>query len=285
MFIVHPDTVVRWQRRRFARYWAELSRRPGQKPGRPRISKQFCELIQTMAHANPLWRAPRIHGELLKLGIGISERTVSRILRTLKLPPSQTWKTFLENHMGEMVATDFFTVPAVRMRVFFVFLILEHTRRRVLGFAVTEHPTAEWTGQQMVEAFQDRDVPRYLVRDRDASYGHEFRSRVRSLGLSEGITAPRSPWQNPFVERLIGSIRRDCLDHVVVLNRRHLTRVLKNYFVYYHCSRTHLALAKDTPGPRPIMKRGADRGHSPSGRVTPSLPACCSMTGENLWPL
>jgi len=149
----------------------------GQKPGRPRISKQSCELIQTMAHANPLWRAPRIHGELLQLGIGISARTVSRILRTLKLPPSQTWKTFLENHMGEMVATDFFTVPTVRMRVFFVFLILEHTRRRVLGFAVTEHPTAEWTGQQMVEAFQERDVPRYLVRDRDASYGHEFRSR------------------------------------------------------------------------------------------------------------
>ena len=148
MFIVHPDTVVRWQRRRFARYWAELSRRPGEKPGRPRISKQFCELIQTMAHANPLWRSPRIHGELLKLGIGISERTVSRMLRTLKLPPSQTWKTFLENHMGEMVATDFFTVPTVRMRVFFVFLILEHTRRRVLGFAVTEHPTAEWTETQ-----------------------------------------------------------------------------------------------------------------------------------------
>ena len=158
--------------------------------------------------------------------------------------------------MGEMVATDFFTVPPVRMRVFFVFLILEHTRRRVLGFAVTEHPTAEWTGQQMVEAFPDRDVPCYLVRDRDASYGHEFRSRVRSLGLSEVITAPRSPWQNAFVERLLGSIRRDCLDHIVVLNRRHLTRVLKNYFVYYHCSRTHLALAKDTPEPRPIMKRG-----------------------------
>ena len=175
-----------------------------------------------MAHANPLWRAPRLHGELLKLGIGVSERTVSRILRTLKRPPSQTWKTFLKNHMGEMVATDFFTVPTVRMRVFFVFLILEHTRRRVLGFAVTEHPTAEWTGQQMVEAFQERDGPRYLVRDRDASYGHEFRSRVRSLGLSEVITAPRSPWQNAFVERLIGSIRRDCLDHIVVLNRRPL---------------------------------------------------------------
>jgi hypothetical protein len=144
-----------------------------------------------MAQANPLWRAPGIHGELLKLGIGISEGTVSGILRTLKLPPSQTWKTFLENHRGEMVATNFFTVPTVRMRVFLVFLILEHTRRGVFGFAVTEHPTAEWTGQQMVEAFQDRDVARYVVRDRDASYGHEFRSRVRSLGLSEVITAPR----------------------------------------------------------------------------------------------
>jgi putative transposase len=256
LFIVHPDTVVRWQRQRFGKYWAQLSNRSRKKIGRPQIGKQIRDLIQTIARANPLWRAPRIHGELLKLGIEVSERTVSRTLQTVKRPPSQTWKTFLKNHMGEIVATDFFTVPTVRMRVLFVFLVVEHARRKVLHFAVTEHPTAEWAGQQMVEAFADRDVPCYLIRDRDASYGHEFRRRIRSLGMNEVITAARSPWQNAFAERLIGSIRRECLDHVVVLNQRHLTRLLKKYFLYYHRSRTHLALGKDAPEPRAVMERG-----------------------------
>lgn len=220
------------------------------------MGKQIRELIQNLVRANPLWRAPRIHGELLKLGIEVSERTVSRILRTVKRPPSQTWRTFLKNHVGEIVATDFFTVPTVRMRVLFVFVILAHQRRKVLHFAITEHPTAEWAGQQMAEAIADHDGARYLIRDRDGSYGQEFRNRIRSFGLSEVVTAPRSPWQNAFAERLIGSIRRDCLDHVVVFNRRHLTRLLRNYFAYYHRSRTHLALSKDTPEPRPIMKHG-----------------------------
>ncbi len=256
LFVVHPDTVVRWQRQRFGKYWTQLSTRGSKKLGRPLIGKHIRELIQTVARANPLWRAPRIHGELLKLGIAVSERTVSRILQTLKRPPSQTWKTFLKNHLGEIVATDFFVVPTMKMRVLYVFLVLAHERRKVLHFAVTEHPTSEWTGQQMVEAFADRDVAHYLIRDRDASYGPEFRRRIRSLGIKEAITAARSPWQNAFAERLSGSIRRDCLDHVVVLNQRHLTRLLKKYFVYYHRSRTHLALAKDTPEPRAVMKRG-----------------------------
>jgi putative transposase len=233
-----------------------LSNRPGKKLGRPQIGKQIRELVKTVARANPLWRAPRIHGELLKLGIAVSERTVSRILQTLKRPPSQTWKTFLHNHIGEIVATDFFTVPAVSMRVLFVFLVLSHQRRNVLHFAVTEHPTAEWAGQQIVEAFADRDAPGFLIRDRDASYGHEFRRRVQSLGIKEVVTAPRSPWQNAFAERLIGSIRRECLDHVVVLNHRHLRKLWKNYFAYYHRSRTHLGLAKDAPEPRPVMTHG-----------------------------
>ena len=159
LFVVHPDTVVRWQRKRFGRYWAQLSNRSKRKLGRPPMGKQIRELIQTMAGANALWRAPRIHGELLKLGVAVSERTVSRILRTVKRPPSQNWKTFLKTHMGEIVATDFFTVPTVRMRVLFVFLEVEHSRRKVLHFAATEHPTAEWAGQQMVEAFADHDVP------------------------------------------------------------------------------------------------------------------------------
>jgi transposase InsO family protein len=256
LVLVHPDTVVRWQRQRFRRYWAKLSGKPRRKVGRPSIGKPIRDLIQTIARANSLWRAPRIHGELLKLGIKISERTVSRILRTVSGPPSQTWKTFLQNHLGEIVATDFFTVPTVRMRVLFVFIVLEHHRRRVLHFGVTEHPTAEWVGQQVVEAFAEREAPRYLIRDRDASYGNEFRRRVQSLGVREVITAPRSPWQNAFAERLIGSIRRECLDHVVVLNERHLRRLLKKYLAYYHGSRTHLALKKDAPEPRAVMSQG-----------------------------
>jgi len=253
---VHPDTVVRWQRQRFRRYWAQLSCKPRRKVGRPSIGKPIRDLIQAMARANSLWRAPRIHGELLKLGIKISERTVSRILRTVKRPPSQTWKTFLQNHLGEIVAIDFFTVPTVRMRVLFVFIVLEHQRRKVLHFGVTEHPTSEWVGQQVVEAFAEREGPRYLIRDRDASYGNEFRRRVQSLGVKEVITAPRSPWQNASAERLIGSIRRECLDHVVVLNERHLRRLLKKYLTYYHGSRTYLGLGKDAPEPRAVMSQG-----------------------------
>jgi transposase InsO family protein len=255
LYVVHPDTVMRWQRERFRRYWANLSKRAG-RPGRPSITTEIRRLIRTLAQANPLWRAPRIHGELQKLGITVSERTVSRILRTVKRPPSQTWKTFLQNHLGEIVAIDFFTVPTIRLRVLFVFLMIEQQRRRVLHFGITEHPTAQWTSQQVVEAFSERDAKRYLVRDRDSIYGHEFRCRVQSLGIREVITAPRSPWQNAYAERLIGSIRRECLDHVVILSQRHLRRLLKSYFAYYHCSRTHLALAKDAPEPRVIMGRG-----------------------------
>ena len=255
LVVVHPDTVVRWQRECFRRYWASLSNRAA-KRGRPSTPREIRELIQTMAQANPLLRAPRIHGELQKLGIVVSERTVSRILRSVKRPPSQTWKTFLRNHLGEIIAIDFFTVPTIRLRVLFVFLVIEHQRRRVLHFGITEHPTAAWTGQQMMEAFAERDDKRYLIRDRDSIYGQEFRHRVQSLGVKEVICAPRSPLQNSYVERLIGSIRRECLEHVVILNRRHLRHLLNSYFAYYHCSRTHLALAKDAPEPRTVLHRG-----------------------------
>jgi len=256
LVVVHPDTVVRWQRQRFRRYWANLSVNCSGKLGRPSVGQQIRDLINNIAHANPLWRAPRIHGELLKLGVKIWERTVSRILQTVKRPPSQTWRTFLQNHIAGIVATDFFTVPTVRLRVLFVFIVLEHQRRKVLHFGVTEHPTAEWVAQQIAEAFAERDAPRYLIRDRDASYGDEFRRRIQSLGIKEVITAARSPWQNAFAERLIGSIRRECLDHVVVLNKRHVRKLLKSYFSYYHQSRTHLGLAKDAPESRTVMSQG-----------------------------
>lgn len=155
-----------------------------------------------------MWRAPRIHGDLQKLGITVSERTVSRVLGTVKRPPSQTWRTFLQNHIQEIVAIDFFTVPTIRPRVLFVFLVMEHQRRRVLHFGITEHPTAGWTAQQMTEAFSERDVQHYLIRDRDSICGGEFRRSLQSLSIREVVTTRRSPWQNAFAERLIGSIRR-----------------------------------------------------------------------------
>ena len=250
LLYVQADTVVRWQRERFRKFWARLSRVNRRHRGRRATAVEIRRLIEEMVESNPLWRAPRLHGELKMLGIEISERTVSRILRKLPRPPSQTWKTFLRNHIGQMVSIDFFTVPTVTMRVLFVFLVLEHRRRQVLHFNVTEHPTADWTSQQIVEAFADRDAPRYLIRDRDSIYGSEVRLRIASLGIEEVLAAPRSPWQNPYVERLIGSIRRDCLNHFVILNARHLKRILASYFVYYHGSRTHLGLDKQCPFPR-----------------------------------
>ena len=179
-----------------------------------------------MTAMNPLWGAPRIHGELRKLGIEVAERTVSRLMPKRRAPPSQTWRTFLANHVRDLVSLDFFTVPTAGLRVLFVFLVLAHHRRRVLHFNVTEHPSAAWTAQQIVEAFPDDTAPAYLLRDRDTIYGHAFRQRVKGMQIREILTAPRSPWQNPLAERLIGSVRRECLDHVLVLSERHLRRVL-----------------------------------------------------------
>ena len=181
LLYVQPDTVVRWHRERFRRFWARLSRPQRRGRGRPCTAAELRLLIEQMVAANPLWRAPRIHGELRMLGITISERTVSRLLRTLRRPPNQTWRTFLHNHIGQMVSTDFFTVPTITMKVLFVFLVLEHDRRKVLHFDVTEHPTGPWTAQQIAEAFADREAAGYLIRDRDSRYSAEVRLRTRSL--------------------------------------------------------------------------------------------------------
>ena len=216
LLYVQADTVVRWQRERFRRFWARLSKPQRRRRGRPRTAAELRRLIEQMVAANSLWRAPRIHGELKMLGIAISERTVSRILRRLRRPPNQTWRTFLHNHVGQIVSTDFFTVPTITMKVLFVFIVLEHDRRKVLHFNVTEHPTGAWTAQQIVEAFADREAARYLIRDRDSRYSAEVRLRIKSLGIEEILTAPQNPWQNPYAERLIGSIRRECLNHVSV---------------------------------------------------------------------
>jgi putative transposase len=207
-----------------------------------------------MSQANPLWGAPRIHGELQKLGVEISQAAVSKYVVRHRRPPSQTWRTFLDNHLGNLVSVDFFVVPTVLFKVLFVFVVLAHERRRVVHINVTDSPTAQWTAQQLVEAFPWQTAPRYLLRDRDAVYGVAFSSRVQAMGIHEVKTAPRSPWQNPYVERLIGTLRRECLDHGVVLNQPHLRRLLSAYLIYYHGARTHLSLAKDAPEPRPVVR-------------------------------
>jgi putative transposase len=206
-----------------------------------------------MCRENPGWGAPRIHGELLKLGIEIGESSVSKYMVSCRKPPSQTWRTFLENHLTQLVSIDFFTVPTIRFHVLYVFLILAHDRRRILHFNVTAHPTAEWTGQQLREAFPFDQFPRYLLRDRDAIFGNDFRKQLRDLGIHEVLSTPRSPWQRAYVERVIGSTRRECLDHVIVFPESSLRRTLASYFDYYHRSKTHLSLGKDTPEPRPIQ--------------------------------
>ena len=206
-----------------------------------------------MSTANPRWGAPRIHGELLKLGFELSQATVAKYMVRRRKPPSQTWRTFLRNHMRDMVAADFFVVPTVCFKLLYVFLILSPDRRRVIHFAVTAYPTSEWAARQLLEAFPWNSAPRYLLRDRDGSYGERFCEAANWLGIREVLTAPQSPWQNAYVERLIGSIRRECLDHVIVFNEASLRRVLKSYFDYYEQSRTHLSLSKDAPISRTIQ--------------------------------
>ena len=250
IYIVQPETVVSWHRCGFRYYWRWKSRYRW--PGRPKVSREVRELIRQMSQANPLWGAPRIHGELLKLGIEVSQATVSKYMVKPEHRPSQSWQTFLANHAKDIVSIDFFTVPTANFRVLYVFLVLNNARRKIIHFNVTTNPTATWTGQQIVEAFPWDTPPKYLIRDRDGIYGFDFTRRVSALGIKQIRTAKRSPWQNPYVERVIGSIRRECLDHVIIFNERHLRRVLRDYLDYYHRSRTHLGLEKDCPVTRPV---------------------------------
>jgi hypothetical protein len=251
LVVVKPDTVVRWHRAGFRLFWRWKSR--SRRLAENDVSAEVKALIRQMAQANVTWGAPRIHGELLKLGIDISERSVSRFMPpTPRKPPSQTWRTFLDNHFDSLASIDFFAVPTATFRVLFVFFILLHDRRRVVHFNITEHPGAAWTAQQIIEAFPEDTAPRYMMRDRDGIYGDYFCRRVEGMAVEQVLTAPQSPWQNPYAERLVGSVRRECLNHVIVLGERHLRRILKSYLAYYHGARTHLSLGKDAPGRRAV---------------------------------
>jgi len=250
--MVQPDTVVRWHRAGFRLFWRWKSR--PRRVGRQAMASDTINLIRQMSAANPLWGAPRIHGELLKLGITLAQRTVAKYMVRRSSPsPNQKWRTFLRNHLGQMVSVDFLTVPTLTFQVLYVFIVLSHQRRRVLHFNIVESPSASWTAQQLREAFPFTPPPKYLLRDRDCIFGLEFKRRAQAMGLEEVRIAPRSPWQSPYVERLVGSVRRECLDHVIVLNPAHLHRLLKAYLAYYHRSRTHLSLDKDAPDQRPVQ--------------------------------
>ena len=210
-----------------------------------------------LERAVPPAGAPRIHGELLKLGFSISQAAVSKYMVRYPSPPSQSWRTFLTNHADCLASIDFFVVPTATFHLLFGFIVLHHERRQIVHFGVTANPTMAWVAQQIREAFPWGTAPRYLIRDRDGAYGQSFRSTVTAMGVEEVVTAPRSPWQNPYVERLIGSVRRECLDHSIILNERHLRRILGSYLDYYHGSRTHLSLGKDTPDGRPVQPAGS----------------------------
>jgi putative transposase len=211
-----------------------------------------------MSTANPIWGAPRIHGELQKAGITVSESTVAKYVRRHPRAPSQTWRTFLTNHVSQIMAADLVVVPTVTLRLLFVLVILAHDRRRIVHVAVTAHPTAVWTAQQLRNAFPENEAPRYLVHDRDSVFAH-VATTLEGMNIQEIQTAPRSPWQNAYVERVIGSIRRECLDHVIVVNAAGLHRVLMDYVAYHMRARTHLALGKDTPITRPVSPPSAGR--------------------------
>src|SRR5271167_1828507 len=252
--IIKPETVIGWHRAGFRTYWRWKSRPRG---GRPKTPHEIRQLIRDMSIANPLWGAPRIHGELLKLGIDVGQTSVAKYTAKPRRPPSQGWRTFLRNHADGIASMDLFVVPTISFRLLYGLLILQHGRRRILWLGVTAHPTAEWIARQLTEAYGWTAAPRYIVRDRDAAYGDIFIRRVLAMGIRDRPTAARSPWQNGYAERLIGSIRRDCLDHVVIFGEQHLRHLLGSYQRYYNEAPTHLSLGKDAPLSRAVQAAGS----------------------------
>jgi transposase InsO family protein len=251
--IVRPETVIRWHQAGFRTWWRWKSRNQG---GRPKVDRELRNLVRRMCEENPLWGAPRIHGELLKLGFTVAQSTVSKYMIRGRRPPSQGWKTFMRNHADGIAAVDFLVVPTLAFERLFAFVVLGVGRRNILWIGVTTNPTAEWLARQITEAFPWNTAPEFLVRDNDGAYGEVFTRRLHAMGIRDRPISPRSPWQNGYVERIIGSIRRECLDHVIVWSEAHLSHILEEYTLYYNATRTHLGLDKDAPNRRPIQSRG-----------------------------
>jgi transposase InsO family protein len=251
--IIRPETLVRWHRAGFRCYWRWKSRPRG---GRPLIEADLRALIRRMSVENPLWGAPRIHGELLKLGFEVAQSSVAKYMVKQHRPPSQGWRTFLRNHAPDIAAMDLFVAPTIGFDLLYAFIIVRLDRRDLIWINVTTNPTAEWIARQLTEAFPWDEAPRYLIRDRDRIYGAIVKCRLRAMGIRDKPTAPASPWQNGFAERLIGSIRRECVDHFIILGEAHLRRVLRAYARYYNDIRTHRSLNKDAPVSRPVQRTG-----------------------------
>jgi len=251
--IIRPETIVRWHRAGFRRYWRWKSRSSG---GRPQIDTDLRALIRRMSIENALWGAPRIHGELLKLGFEVAQSTVAKYMVKRCGPPSQGWRTFLRNHAPDIAAMDLFIVPTIGFDLLYAFVIIRLDRRDLVWVNVTTNPSAEWIARQITEAFPWNETPQYLIRDRDRVYGNVVTRRLRAMGIRDKPTAPASPWQNGFAERLIGSIRRECVDHMVVLGEAHLRRILPRYAAYYNELRTHRSLNKDAPIHRAVQHVG-----------------------------
>src|SRR3954451_10317727 len=251
--IIRPETLVRWHRAGFRHYWRCKSRSPG---GGPQIATDLRVLIRRMSIENPLWGAPRIHGELLKLGFEVAQSSVAKYMVKRCRPPSQGWRIFLRNHAPDIVAMDLFIVPTIGFDLLYAFVIVRLDRREMVWINVTTNPTAEWIARQITQAFPWDDAPKYLIRDRDQIYGAVVTRRLRAMGIRDKPTAPASPWQNGFAERLIGSIRRECVDHIIVLGEVHLRRVLQSYADYYNSVRTHRSLNKDAPVSRSVQRAG-----------------------------
>jgi hypothetical protein len=254
LILVQPDTVVRWHRQGFGWFWRRKCRsRPR---GRSPVTPEIRDLTRRMATENR-WGAPRIHAELLKLGFTVSERTVSRYLPRRPTSPDavKRWLAFLRNHRDVIAGVDFFTVPTATFRLLYVFFVIHHDRRRILQLAVTDHPYAEWVVQQLREAFPYDSAPRYLILDRDGRYGNVVPDTLRAWGLKPVRISRRSPWQNGVSERWVLTVRRELLDHVVVLSADHLRRLLRSYLAYYHEDRCHLSLGKDSPNRREVTPR------------------------------
>src|SRR6266850_4225260 len=256
VMIIRPETLVRWHRAGFRRYWRWQSRRRG---GRPPMEAELRALIRQMSTENLLWGAPRIHGELLKLGFELAQSSVAKYMVKHRGPPSQGWRTFLRNHAPDIAAMDLFVVPTISFRMLYGFVIVWLDRRDLVWINVTTNPTGEWVARQITEAFPWDMAPRYMIRDRDRIYGLVVTRRLRATGIRDKPTAPASPWQNGFAERLIGSIRRECVDHIIFLGEMHLRRILRFYARYYTSVRAHRSLHEDAPIFRPIQQTGIIR--------------------------
>src|SRR5450755_3614676 len=251
--IIEPETLVRWHQAGFRRYWRWKSR---SREGRPQIDVELRTLIRRMSMENLLWGAPRIHGELLKLGFDLAQSSVAKYMVKRRGPPSQGWRTFLRNHVADIAAMDLFVVPTIGFDLLYAFVIVRLDRRGLVWINVTANPTAEWVALQITEAFPWNEAPRYMMRDRDRIYGAVVTRRLRAMGIRDRPIAPASPWQNGFAERLIGSIRRECVDHMIVLGEGHLRRILKSCAHYYNGVRTHRSLNKDAPVSRSVQRTG-----------------------------